>query len=149
MSNPFHDPGFVSHSYCLMFDPLVIWVMIASNSLIAAAYFAIPVLIVRLVGRKMHMLLHSFTIAFAVFIFSCGTGHVMDVVVLYYPAYWLQNLVNSITAITSVYTAAMLARYSPSIKRLLDDPESLEGLKDLQGQLSKLLRTMQDKNVPK
>jgi len=146
MSNLFSDSGFMPHSYCLQADPAIIWLMVISNGLVAAAYYAIPVMLVYLTKKKTHLLFNWFSTAFAIFIFACGTGHVMDIIVLFRPMYWLQGFVNCVTAIASIYTAIFLAYYLPIVSAALNDPEALQKLKEIQVQLRDLLQSV-SKNV--
>ncbi len=50
------------------------------------------------------------TIAFAVFIFSCGLTHLMDVIVIQVPVYRAQAVVKIVCAVSSLTTAAAMPR---------------------------------------
>lgn len=142
MSNLFSDQGFMPHSVCLQSDPVMIWLMVLSNGAIAGAYYAIPIMLVYLAKEKTHLLFNWFSTAFAIFIFACGTGHVMDVIVLWRPMYWLQVVINGITAGASIYTAIVLAYYLPIVAAALKDPDALEKIKELQVKVLELLASV-------
>ncbi|HLI81642.1 MAG TPA: ATP-binding protein, partial [Candidatus Binataceae bacterium] len=64
---------------------------------------------------------------FVVFIFGCGTTHVMDVWTVVYPAYWLAGIVKAITAVASIATAIALIRLIPQALAL-DSEEKFQAL---------------------
>lgn len=138
---------FSPHGFCLNWNPLLVGLDILTNALIALSYYAIPITLVALFGRQYNSLLRWFGVAFAVFIFACGTTHVMDIVVLYKPLYWLQMLVQGITAAASVYVAVALILASPVILTAMRDPAYRHRLKGLQEQLSAILKEVQQKEV--
>ncbi|MBD2494422.1 PAS domain S-box protein [Nostoc sp. FACHB-280] len=50
---------------------------------------------------------------FGAFIIACGTTHVMDVLTLWYPTYWLSGLIKAITALISITTSVQLVPLIP------------------------------------
>ena len=63
-------------------------------------------------------------VCFAIFIVACGTTHLMDILVIWHPVYWLSGAIKAITALASVPTAVLLVRLVPTALRL-PSPESL------------------------
>src|ERR1700749_4325044 len=57
-------------------------------------------------------------VCFAVFIVACGTTHLLEIWVIWYPAYWLSGIVKAITAMASVPTAILLVRLVPQALQL-------------------------------
>jgi PAS domain S-box-containing protein len=86
-----------------------------SDLLIWAAYFSIPALIVFVVRRRGESLFNYLGILFATFILSCGTTHLMDFLMFYYPLYRLAGIVKAITAAVSVWTAFEVWRLHPLV----------------------------------
>jgi len=101
--------GWMARGECVNWDWSVLAPYIAANALIAAAYFAIPVLLFVYLRRTKHDDLPRWTVqAFIVFIAACGSGHVVKIVNVWLPWYWLATGVDWLTAIFSVATACAL-----------------------------------------
>lgn len=62
---------------------------------------------------------------FGLFILLCGAGHLLEVVTLWYPIYWISGLVKAGTALVSCYTAMELFILLPRFL-LLKSPEELK-----------------------
>lgn len=54
---------------------------------------------------------------FAVFIVACGATHLLDVVTVWHPIYWVSGVVKAITAAASVSTAILLVKMVPAALR--------------------------------
>ncbi|NJN74947.1 MAG: hypothetical protein HC796_00100 [Synechococcaceae cyanobacterium RL_1_2] len=63
------------------------------------------------------------------FILACGIGHVFNIWVLWHPAYWLEGIEQSITAIISAYTALQLITLIPKFLSL-KNPKVLASLNE-------------------
>jgi signal transduction histidine kinase/CheY-like chemotaxis protein len=124
------------HGYCLLWQPELIWTHVVADALIAAAYFSIPIAIVRFVtGRKDVEFSWIFWL-FALFIVACGTTHLMSIWTLWNPDYGWEALIKVITAIASVGTAIVLW---PLIPRALALPSPLQ-LKEANAELGQRVR---------
>ena len=111
------------HGYCLLWQPELIWTHVVADALIAAAYFSIPIAIVRFVrGRKDVEFSWIFWL-FALFILACGTTHLMAIWTLWRADYGWEALIKVITAIASVGTAIVLW---PLIPKALALPSPLQ-----------------------
>lgn len=94
------------HGWCYQWDWSLIVTNIVADLIIFVCYFSIPVL---LWGIRKYV--KSILIGwFAIFIFSCGVGHLIDIVVIFSPMYWLQASNRIITAIASVATLLLLKK---------------------------------------
>jgi hypothetical protein len=49
---PFLDGSYAPHGYCLLWQPELIWTHVVADSLIALAYFSIPVALITLVRKR-------------------------------------------------------------------------------------------------
>lgn len=96
------------HGFCLLWDPGLIWVHVVGDLAIAAAYLSIPVALVSFLRRRRDFEYPALGWLFAAFILSCGLSHIMMVVTLWYPFYWLEGAVKVATAIVSIVTAILL-----------------------------------------
>ena len=105
---------FMPHSVCLRL-PGLIALHAVSDSLIALAYFLIPVSIIQIVHRRRDLVFPWIFLLFGLFILSCGTTHLLSVWTLWHPVYRLDGLVKAVTAISSLLTAVLLIRLSPRV----------------------------------
>ncbi|MBV9560777.1 MAG: response regulator [Bradyrhizobium sp.] len=124
------------HGICLLWEPELIWLHVASDAVIAAAYFSIPVALSIFVSRRRDADFGWIVWAFALFIMACGFTHVMSIITLWVPAYGLEGLIKALTAAASIVTAVMLwpllpralALPSPSQLRATEAALAQEGL---------------------
>jgi signal transduction histidine kinase/CheY-like chemotaxis protein len=124
------------HGYCLLWQPELIWTHVVADALIAAAYFSIPIAIVRFVrGRKDVEFSWIFWL-FALFILACGTTHLMAIWTLWNADYGWEALIKVVTAIASVGTAIVLW---PLIPRALAIPSPLQ-LREANAELGERVR---------
>nr|WP_208408526.1 ATP-binding protein [Sphingomonas vulcanisoli] len=96
-----------------MWQPGLIWTHVISDALIAAAYFSIPLALVRFVRRRPDIAFGWIIWLFALFILACGTTHLMGIWNLWHGDYGVEALVKAITAAASVPTAFLLWRLVP------------------------------------
>jgi diguanylate cyclase (GGDEF)-like protein/PAS domain S-box-containing protein len=108
MSAPFSMAGLTPHGFCLAWQPGLIWLVVGANLVIAAAYFSIPAALGMSLLRRPDFGFRRVTLLFAAFILACGATHVLDVVTLWVPVYWLSGSLDVLTAALSVATAILL-----------------------------------------
>lgn len=112
--NLFNPAGFMPRRICGVWSPGLIWLHNASDFLIWAAYLAIPIILVRFVWRRQHELpFHQVFWLFGMFIVACGTTHLMEVVMFYWPVYRVAGLIKFVTAVVSWATIAALIPILP------------------------------------
>src|SRR4029453_3592853 len=109
---------FAPHGICLLWEPQLIWLHVASDIVIASAYFSIPVALSIFVSKRRDVDFGWVFWAFALFIMACGVGHVMSIVTLWYPVYGIEGIVKAMTAAASIVTAAMLWPLLPKVLAL-------------------------------
>jgi PAS domain S-box-containing protein len=115
---------FMPHGYCYMWVPGLVWLHVISDSLIALSYSSIPFTLAYFVRRRKDLPFHWMFYCFGVFILACGATHLMEVVTLWYPIYWVSGAVKVITAAASVITAILLVKLVPHALAL-PSPEAL------------------------
>jgi diguanylate cyclase (GGDEF)-like protein len=121
--------GFLPHGYCFLWQPGLLWLHVISDALIALAYYSIPVALVALIRKRRDFPFHWVVAMFGAFIVCCGTTHVLDIVNVWYPVYWIAGAVKAATAAVSIATALLLI---PAIPRLIRLPNPiLDGLTGL------------------
>lgn len=86
---------------------------IIADVLVFAAYMTIPLVIVYFVRQRNDIPFPRIAWLFALFIFACGTTHLLDAIMFYWPAYRLQAVAKVITAAASWATIFALAQVLP------------------------------------
>jgi signal transduction histidine kinase len=118
MRQLFSSGDFEPHGYCYLWNPGLVWLNVISDSLIAAAYFAIPVVLVPFIRKRRDIPFSWMFALFGVFIVACGSTHLMEVWNLWHGNYWLAGVIKAATAAASVPTAVLLARLMPEAVEL-------------------------------
>lgn len=99
------DPGFMPHGHCFLWTPKLLWTYLVGDGLIIAAYFSIPPAL-WLLARRRKDLKHKWLVAlFGVFIFACGTTHLLKIWNIWHHAYWLEAWITLFTGLVSVACA--------------------------------------------
>ena len=101
------------HGYCLLWNPQLLWLHAVSDSVIALAYFMIPVSLLRFAKRRPDVPFNLVFLCFGAFILLCGTSHVLGVYNIWVPNWWLSGIVKAATAAVSVCTAVLLVKLLP------------------------------------
>ncbi len=114
----FNTSGLAPHGFCLLWEPGLIWLYAISDTLIALAYFSIPLALIILGKRRSDLVFRPLLWLFAAFILLCGTTHWLDLLTLWSPLYGLQGLVKAATAIASIFTAGALWWTLPDVLAL-------------------------------
>jgi len=104
---------FLPHGSCYLWNQHLIWLHVISDSAIALAYYAIPVELAYFTRSRRDLPFAWIFWMFVIFIFGCGTTHVLEVVNVVAPAYWLSGGVKAVTAVASIATAIALVKLIP------------------------------------
>jgi PAS domain S-box-containing protein len=113
----FAQGHFVPHGQCLLWNPALLWLDVVSDSIVAIAYYSIP--LIYFASKRRDLPFRWMFWMFDVFILSCGTTHVLDVLTIWYPAYWAAGAAKAATAIASLVCAVALI---PLVPRALAVP---------------------------
>src|ERR1700694_1813217 len=103
------------HGICLLWEPELIWLHVASDAVIAVAYFSIRFALALLLGKRRDIEFTWIFWAFAIFIMACGFTHVFAIYTLWVPVYGIEGLVKALTAVASIVTAALLCQLLPKL----------------------------------
>jgi len=114
------EPG-LPDGFCLLWDLKLLTLHAVSDSLIALAYFLIPFFLIRLVPLRRDLKFNWIFFSLSVFVVACGLTHVMGVVTLWHPVYWVSGIVKAITAAISLGTVVLLMRMTPQILAMPDE----------------------------
>jgi hypothetical protein len=90
---------FIPHGHCYLWNPGLLWLHIVSDSLIALAYYSIPITLVYLVHKRWDLPFKGIFLLFGAFIVFCGTTHIMSIWTLWHPTYWLSGLLKAFTCL--------------------------------------------------
>lgn len=120
----FSSDDFMPHGHCYLWLPSLLWLHVISDALTAIAYTSIPITLLYFVRRRKDIPFDWMILAFGVFIIACGGTHLMAVITVWTPLYWIAGIIKAITAIASVVTAIALVRLAPHLIEL-PTPEAL------------------------
>lgn len=114
----FADGDFLPHGTCYLWNSHLMLLHVISDGLIALAYMSIPITLVAFARKRKDVPFNWMFLCFGMFIVACGMTHIMEIVVLWHPIYWLSGVVKVITAGASVPTAILLVRLIPQALKL-------------------------------
>ena len=123
------DKRFMPHGHCYMWRPDLLWTNVIADGLITLSYVTIPFTLLYFIHKRKDVPFDWMLAAFGVFILACGTSHVMEILTIWQPYYWLSALVKVITAIASVITAILLVRLVPAALKI-PSPQQLAKVND-------------------
>ncbi len=98
----------IPHGYCLQWNPQLLWTLAISDTIITLTYFSIPFAIWYFAKRRQDIPHRWLFVLFALFIVACGLTHLMDVLNIWRPDYWLSAATRVVTAALSLATAIVL-----------------------------------------
>ena len=115
--NPFDTTGFPARWSCgsaWAEEPWIGWLHILSDIVIFAAYFAVPIVVIYFTRQRDDL---KFPPIFYVFLgmifFSCGTVHLIEASIFWWPVYKLSGIAKLLTAVVSSTGVVVLARLLP------------------------------------
>ena len=94
-------------------EPWLGWLHIASDTAVWFAYMSIPAILAFLVIRRRDTVFPRIFWLFVAFIAACGTGHLIEAVIFWWPVYRLAGAVKFCTAVVSLATAGSLCVVLP------------------------------------
>jgi PAS domain S-box-containing protein len=124
---------YMPHGMCFLWQPELIALHVASDSLIALAYYSIPVALIYFVTKRSDLAFPAIFVLTGLFILACGTTHVMSVWTLWFPDYRVDGGIKAVTALLSVGTAVVIWKVMP-LALALPSTGQLEWANKLLGQ---------------
>jgi len=109
----------------------LVWAFYGANAGIALAYTIIPISLPYILKKRRDIPFNWVLVAYAGFIISCGITHVMHIIIFTYPVYYLQALMDVITAVISLITAYAFVFIVPDIVQRIPDAKKLSDVKTL------------------
>ncbi len=108
LNHPFDTSGFTPRWYCGAWSAGLGWLHIVSDVAIWLAYMAIPAILFYYTMRRPQVPFRWVLVLFAAFVLACGTVHLIDAAIFWWPAYRLSGLVKFVTAVVSWATVLAL-----------------------------------------
>jgi two-component system NtrC family sensor kinase len=121
----FSSGSFIPHGHCYLWQTQLVWLHVASDSIIALAYFSIPITLVYFISKRPDLPFDWIFALFGAFIVACGMTHLFELWTLWHPTYWLSGTMKAITALISFATAILLVDLMPQALAL-PSPAQLE-----------------------
>jgi len=121
--------NYMPHGHCYLWDKGLVSLHVVSDSLIFLSYMIIPLILLSIVRKRKDIPFDWMLLAFSVFIVACGFTHLMDIITLWIPYYWVDGGVKAVTALASISTAIALFRLAPSILTI-PSPAQLQSVND-------------------
>ncbi|MGZ5010847.1 MAG: PAS domain-containing sensor histidine kinase [Methylobacter sp.] len=111
--NLFDIENLIPHGYCLSWSPILLWLHVIADLLITVAYYSIPLALIYFIRQRKDFPYPGLVVMFAVFIVACGTTHLMSVITVWIPLYWLDGVLKIVTAVVSLATAMLMIWIAP------------------------------------
>lgn len=105
---------FMPHGMCFLWRWDLLALHVGSDVLIAGSYFSIPAAMLVLLKKRPDVPKGIFRL-FVSFIMLCGITHLASIVVIWYPAYYIEGLFKLATALVSLTTAILLWPLIPKV----------------------------------
>ena len=125
--NPFDTKGFPARWFCgpvWAEEPWIGWLHILSDVATCAAYYAVPIVVLYFVSNRRDLKLPPIFFVFLAAIFlSCGTVHLTEATIFWWPVYRLSGYLKLVTAVASCLGVVVLARILPNALELKSGTE--------------------------
>ncbi|WP_083960577.1 GGDEF and EAL domain-containing protein [Methylomonas lenta] len=116
--NAFSVSGMIPHGFCIKWTPGLLWSYVISDALITLAYFTIAATLAYFVKHRNDLKFRSIYLMFSAFILACGTSHLMSIILIWLPFYWIDAVIKVLTATISVTAAGFLIKLMPIALKL-------------------------------
>ena len=118
ISNLVNTSNLLPHGFCINWTPALLWLYVISDALIVLAYYSIPITLVYFVRHRKDLAFSKIFMMFGAFILACGTTHLLGIITLWHPIYWIDAGMKAFTALISVVTAFVLIKLVPQALKL-------------------------------
>jgi signal transduction histidine kinase/ActR/RegA family two-component response regulator len=125
----FDSENFMPHGHCFLWMPKILWLHVASDILIASAYYSIPAALFYFVKQRQDIPFRNLFYLFCAFILLCGTTHLLAIWVIWRPDYAVEGVVKAATAVASIVTAVISWKIIPKALEL-KGPKELQAVND-------------------
>lgn len=109
----FSSEDFMPHGHCFLWRSDLLFLHVLCDAVIAVSYYSIPFALIYFIVKRPDVLFRWIAVLFGIFILACGTTHILGIVVVWNPIYWVDGGVKAVTAIASIATAVIVWRIMP------------------------------------
>ncbi|MBY0525848.1 MAG: PAS domain S-box protein [Gemmataceae bacterium] len=113
LTNLFETSDFPARWLCGNWSAAHGWLHVLSDLGVWSAYLAIPCVLVYFALRRRNLPFKFVFVLFGAFILACGTTHLMEAVIFWWPAYRLAGILKLFTALVSWATVFALIYIAP------------------------------------
>ena len=136
---------FLPHGWCMTWNPWLIGLNVVTDGLVALSYYSIPAALFFVArARRVTLSVQPILILFGLFIALCGGGHLLDIVAIWHPIYWVKGFWNLGTAVASVLTAIVLIPRTMDFLRMPETNQRLEREAEVLREQRTFLQTVLD-----
>lgn len=136
--NLFNINNFMPHGHCYRWRTDILLMNVVSDVLIALCYLAIPTVLLIILIRRKDLPFRSTVIVFAVFVFFCSLTHIMEIINVWIPLYFITGIIKVLTAIFSLISTAIILK---NLSKIL----TLPSLQELEERVYKSMRYVLDR----
>ncbi len=125
------ESGWMPHGFCLRWTPSLLWSYVTSDGVIGLTYYGISILLGYMALRRNDPQYRKVYLLFCAFIAACGTSHLFSILLIWYPLYWLDAVIKTITAALALTTGIYLFRHTRDFMRIqavVDDHKEIDFL---------------------
>jgi diguanylate cyclase (GGDEF)-like protein/PAS domain S-box-containing protein len=141
VADAFNLTGLIPHGFCLKWNPFLLWTLVSSDAVITVSYFSIPFALWFFAKKRPDVRHRGLFVLFGLFIIACGITHLLDVLIIWHPNYWLTALAKAITAVISFSAATVLWLIMPNALRM----PSAQQLQQAKSALERLNLELEDR----
>src|SRR5438105_4294318 len=135
LQNLFSARGYTPHGASFLWDADLVWLQTAADGIIALSYFTIPFALWHFTRHRRDFGLRAVIVLFGAFMFAGGLTHVLDMMMIWHPLYWLEGWIKAGTALLSLITAIVLWPLMPKALNLPSPATLQRANTDLQTQI--------------
>jgi len=125
----FDTSDFPARWQCGNWSDFLGWLHILSDFATFGAYYAIPAVLFYFARKREDFPFTKLFWLFGGFILACGTVHLIEAIIFWYPIYRVSGMMKFITAVVSWATVIVLIRYIPRVLHLPSIAATNERLK--------------------
>lgn len=121
MGNLFSSLNFMPHGHCYLWRPDILWLQVVSDALVFLAYMIIPITLLRIIARSPRLPHRWIFGMFSIFITLCGFTHLMSIITVWHPFYFLEGLIKALTATISITTSLLFIPLAPKAFKYMSE----------------------------
>lgn len=97
---------------------MLLWLHVVSDAIIAVSYYFIPLVLFNFIQQRKDIPYTRVFMMFCAFIVACGTTHLLSIITIWIPLYWVDGWIKALTAVISLVTAIVMVWVVPQALQL-------------------------------